>query len=167
MTEEQLQAKREYNNLRYHNMTPEQRQEKNKRQHANRIKRIGFRDKERARGKVYRASLSLDQKKAKLVKNNESRRQREANNPTDWREHHLQRNYGLTLEAWNAMLESQNGCCAICKEKPNGNQPFNVDHNHVTDKVRAILCTPCNTAIGKMKDSPVRLRAAADYLERY
>ena len=68
------------------------------------------------------------------------------------------------------MFENQNGLCAICQQPPKGNTAVNgrmcVDHDHKTGKVRKLLCFNCNTAIGKMSDSPALLREAADYLER-
>lgn len=74
--------------------------------------------------------------------------------------------YGMTIQDWKALYEAQGGNCAICSgplsESPRGPQ---VDHCHDTDSVRGILCTPCNITLGQMKDDPVRLRAAADYLE--
>ena len=40
-----------------------------------------------------------------------------------------------------------------------------VDHCHDTNRVRGLLCTNCNVAIGHMKDDVERLRAAISYLE--
>jgi hypothetical protein len=51
--------------------------------------------------------------------------------------------------------------CSIC----GGAFQLVGDHNHGTGKARGILCRNCNLAIGNMKDDPVRLRKAADYLE--
>jgi hypothetical protein len=48
--------------------------------------------------------------------------------------------YGVTLPMWDAMLATQNGLCAICGEKP----PTDIDHDHVTGKVRGLLCSYCN-----------------------
>lgn len=63
------------------------------------------------------------------------------------------------------MLERQGGVCAICKEKPK-NGRLAIDHLHGTDKVRGLLCSPCNTALGLFKDDPERLAAAIEYLKR-
>jgi hypothetical protein len=41
------------------------------------------------------------------------------------------------------------------------------DHDHTTGQFRGWLCHRCNVSLGLMADDPVRLRAAADYLERH
>jgi hypothetical protein len=78
------------------------------------------------------------------------------------RKSHLKRKYGLTLEAFDALLESQGGGCAICGKL----DVDHVDHDHRTGRVRGILCFRCNVAIGQMDDDPERLLAAASYLSR-
>lgn len=85
------------------------------------------------------------------------------------------RTYGLSLEGFETLLAAQGGLCAICRVDMESlaDSPFGkprtgvcVDHNHDTGKVRGLLCSACNKAIGLMKDNAVRLRAAADYLDR-
>jgi hypothetical protein len=39
---------------------------------------------------------------------------------------------------------------------------MHVDHCHITGKVRALVCRPCNTGMGMFKDDDVLLQAAAD-----
>ncbi len=75
---------------------------------------------------------------------------------------HLMRTYGLSVEALDAMLDSQHGVCAICQTEP----AAHVDHDHQTDKVRGLLCFRCNAALGQLGDDPVVVRRAARYLER-
>lgn len=80
---------------------------------------------------------------------------------------HLKTAYGLTLDEFDKMLESQGGGCAICGKKPEAGKPKTrmvVDHCHTTGKVRGILCDLCNTAIGKFQDSKELLLKAAKYL---
>jgi hypothetical protein len=66
---------------------------------------------------------------------------------------------------------SQNNLCAICncEEKTannrTGSTSLSMDHDHKTGILRALLCQDCNLSLGKMKDDPIRLRAAADYIE--
>lgn len=77
-------------------------------------------------------------------------------------------NYNLTAEGFNALWLEQKGQCAICNVSlvPKGRSANSavVDHNHDTGEVRGILCRPCNSGIGYLKDSPDILQNAADYL---
>jgi hypothetical protein len=99
-------------------------------------------------------------------------------NPTDkWRRNNQERHreharrselkklYGITPEEYDELLASQNGVCAICSEPdPNGIR-LPIDHDHNTGRVRGLLCTPCNRALGGFKDNPALLRSALTYLE--
>lgn len=71
------------------------------------------------------------------------------------------RKYGLSHAEYEAMLAAQDGKCAICGEKGK----LVVDHNHQTDAVRSLLCSPCNTAIGLFKEDTDRMKAAIQYLD--
>lgn len=72
--------------------------------------------------------------------------------------------YGLTAEAYDALLAKQDGRCGICK-RPAGDQRLHVDHCHDSDRVRGLLCGNCNRGIGCLGDDPARIRAAAAYVE--
>lgn len=78
--------------------------------------------------------------------------------------HFRKRQYGLTDGAYNEMLTKQGGLCAVCSIHMPHPQ---VDHNHLTGKVRALLCKLCNMGLGSFHDSPTRLRTAALYLEKF
>ncbi len=66
---------------------------------------------------------------------------------------------------YNALMEQQNGGCRICGKRPNPkHRAFHVDHDHVTGKVRGILCKTCNTALGMLGDSVAGLMRAVEYL---
>lgn len=79
-----------------------------------------------------------------------------------------QRDYGLSKTDFRELMERQGGVCAICRqpERARGKRVLSVDHDHVSGRVRGLLCHHCNAAIGHFADDPARLRAAADYLER-
>jgi len=77
------------------------------------------------------------------------------------RKYKLRTKYGLTLEQYEAMLAAQNGKCSICK---NAHDKMCVDHCHSSGRIRGILCDPCNTAIGLLKDNPYVVKSARDYL---
>lgn len=54
--------------------------------------------------------------------------------------------------------------CDICGREPK-DRAHAVDHDHATGKLRGILCGPCNTALGMLRDSPDLMRRAAAYIE--
>lgn len=58
------------------------------------------------------------------------------------------------------MLAAQGGLCDICRAAP----ATQVDHDHVTGAVRALLCFNCNGGLGQFRDDPEVLRVAADYV---
>lgn len=73
---------------------------------------------------------------------------------------------GITVEEFDAMLLAQGGRCGICgTTEPGGRRgTFNVDHDHVTGKVRKLLCYGCNVGLGHFRDDPELCDAAAAYL---
>jgi hypothetical protein len=79
------------------------------------------------------------------------------------------RRYGVSKVDYDALLERQGGSCAICHTTDWGNgrsgRP-NIDHDHVTGKVRGLLCWNCNVAIGHFGDSKQTLVAALSYLDK-
>lgn len=91
----------------------------------------------------------------------------QANNPRKRKAQRISA-YGLTMDQYEAMLESQNYECAICGYNDTENKKMFpvIDHNHATGEVRGILCANCNRMIGKAHDNPEVLRMAARYLEK-
>lgn len=86
--------------------------------------------------------------------------------------------YNITFEDYARLLESQDFGCAICSRvfddfKIDGRYG-DVDHDHACcdgpkscgECVRGILCHLCNKGLGFFADSPQRLEAAKQYLER-
>lgn len=54
--------------------------------------------------------------------------------------------YGITIEQFDAMVISQGGRCALCQKTVE--HTLNVDHCHQTSQVRGLLCRGCNVALG-------------------
>jgi hypothetical protein len=73
---------------------------------------------------------------------------------------------------YNKLFKEQNGRCAICKQSEtslgnNGKiRDLSTDHSHITGRVRGLLCSPCNTAIGLLKDNIEILKSTIDYLTK-
>jgi len=78
----------------------------------------------------------------------------------DRRAGRLRQLYGLTREAFDAMVDAQGGRCRICGR----NADLVVDHEHGSMLVRGLLCGTCNSALGLFGDDPVVIEAAARYL---
>lgn len=84
------------------------------------------------------------------------------------RRHNLKRNYGLTANEFEQMRLSQLGRCAICRSLPD--EPHGVlvvDHCHMTDRIRQLLCNNCNMAVGLLHDDPVTATELVVYLLRH
>jgi hypothetical protein len=85
--------------------------------------------------------------------------------------------YGMTPDELNELLRNQKGRCAICRIKLSKDfftrsavgraTAVHVDHDHLTDMARGILCHHCNLGIGNFRDSVKLLKAAVAYLEGY
>ena len=77
--------------------------------------------------------------------------------------------YGVSKEWFDSILKAQGGVCAICTSPDTGlkGKAFAVDHNHKTNRVRGLLCSKCNTALGSFKDSVELLKSAIAYLEKH
>jgi hypothetical protein len=79
-------------------------------------------------------------------------------------------NYRCTHEEYAAMLDAQSGKCAICGREEtatrNGRvKQLSVDHDHVTGRIRALLCGGCNVGLGAFQNNPAALAAAIEYLK--
>jgi Autographiviridae endonuclease VII len=55
---------------------------------------------------------------------------------------------GITPEVYADLLTKQEGRCAICRTADPGRKSWCIDHDHVTGKVRGLLCWKCNLALG-------------------
>lgn len=93
-------------------------------------------------------------------------------NPDKAKNHHLKKRFGITLEAYNEMWEVQGGVCAICGKpetvvdnRTKLPRSLAVDHDHVTDEVRGLLCMACNQGVGNFREDPETMRKAAKYIE--
>ncbi len=77
------------------------------------------------------------------------------------RDRQLRQKYGISEQDFVALAAQQRGVCAICASSDR----LAVDHDHVTGKVRGLLCRKCNWAIGNFDDSPEILAEALRYLK--
>lgn len=73
--------------------------------------------------------------------------------------------YGITAAEYEAILEAQNGRCAICQKARGLSRRLAVDHDHETGMVRGLLCDPCNRIIMGRYDIAALGRAIAYHLD--
>lgn len=92
-------------------------------------------------------------------------RERYARDPKYRRRYLLAKKYGMTLDAYDALLEAQGGVCAICGEAGADAKMLAVDHDHNTGKVRGLLCDKCNQGIGLFRDDPELMAKAIQYIK--
>lgn len=76
----------------------------------------------------------------------------------------LKKEYGLTKDQYLEMVAVTDGACFICNEKPASHFSLHVDHCHKTKKVRGLLCSRCNQALGLFRESTKLLNKAEEYL---
>ena len=86
----------------------------------------------------------------------------------------IQREYGITLADYNAQLRRQAHRCAVCRRpetivsKRTGKpRRLAVDHDHVTGRLRGLLCHRCNVLVWAMEDNHTTLHAIEAYIEAF
>jgi len=82
-----------------------------------------------------------------------------------WRR--IEKEYGLTKGLFEELKERQVNCCAICARLFTDDSKIHIDHCHKTNKVRGLLCGPCNQALGLFQETTAILKKAQDYLDCY
>lgn len=80
--------------------------------------------------------------------------------PNAEREQKLKQRYGLTEAKYNEIIERQKGRCGICHRF----RRLVVDHCHAGGRVRGLLCSNCNSALGLFEENLTVLANAVKYL---
>ena len=78
----------------------------------------------------------------------------------------LKKRYGLSVIAFETMLNGQGGKCAICGTTEWGRWGPNVDHDHITGRVRGLICFKCNIALGYLEYLKKYVERVKNYLKR-
>jgi len=106
---------------------------------------------QRERVKKYRESLTQEQK---YLTNRNTK---------------LKRAYGLSHEQVEEMKRLQDYRCYTCGrlEIEAGSKGLVVDHNHTTGKIRKLLCSSCNTALGLLDENPKIFSSFIKYIEEH
>lgn len=102
----------------------------------------------------------LQKAKDYRARNLDAVRERDRSQRRQWRRRLA--TYGLTVADYQRMHDEQDGRCAICR-KPSTR--LAVDHCHRTNRVRGLLCKPCNLAVGNVLENAETARALVEYVE--
>jgi len=86
----------------------------------------------------------------------------------------IKREYGITLDQYNDLLRRQAHRCAVCRRPETARSKstgaphrLSVDHDHVTGKVRGLLCKRCNILVWALEDNHVTLASIHGYIEDF
>lgn len=80
------------------------------------------------------------------------------------RANNLLRFFGITVDQYDAILDAQDGVCAICA-KPPLTQRLAVEHDHETGEILGLCCSYCNRwLLGRHGRDPKKYDRAAEYL---
>ena len=137
----------------------------------NRQKQRDYTKKYYKRTRAERLVYARKYRKENKLAESEKQKLRRKLNRAKYRNAWLMRKYGINLDQYKELLDSQNGQCPIClisKEehlKRHGRFLY-VDHCHQKGKVRGILCDHCNNGLGRFKDNVEFLKRAIEYLQR-
>ena len=101
--------------------------------------------------------------------NNAAQAKHARKRPRELLSRHRRSRFNLTIEGYQALLDAQGGVCAICGQpetriRQGHVRQLSIDHDHETGKIRGLLCSSCNVALGNFKDSLESLSNAIDYL---
>lgn len=141
-------------NITWANMTPSEKDD------FNRLRREKY-----AQDKTLRDSISV-RNRAWAKANRESINKRLRSNPEALKSNHLKK-YGITLVEYNTRLELQGNKCACCgRLEPGGKGSFAVDHDHITGKIRGLICNSCNLGIGHLGDTLEGVASAYEYMRK-
>ena len=58
--------------------------------------------------------------------------------------------YGISPEQYDALVLRSAGFCELCarQSERSGNMELVLDHDHATNRLRGLLCSPCNRVLG-------------------
>lgn len=107
------------------------------------------------------ANLEAKTRYHKTIKHDPTYREKE-------RDRRMKRKFGISMQERKDMLKSQDSKCAICRvQLSDTGHLTHTDHDHVTGKVRGILCTNCNRGLGHFQDSQNIIEKALTYLNTH
>lgn len=76
--------------------------------------------------------------------------------------------WGLSPEEFGQMLSGQDNKCSICRrDQSEIRRSFDIDHDHLTGKIRSLLCNRCNITLGRCEESVEIFESIISYLKKH
>jgi hypothetical protein len=77
------------------------------------------------------------------------------------------RELGIDRDIYDGFLHDQDNRCGICRKPGTDKLRLAIDHNHVTGRVRGLLCRNCNSRVLPMfENDPSRAARLVEWLDR-
>ena len=137
-----------------------------------RIKKAEWVEKNKEHLKEYNRKRMLDPKVV-ARKRETTKKWKEANKEhitRQAREYKFNKTYGINVDTYLLMIKEQGNICVLCEKEFESNfkavgkvYPC-IDHCHITGKVRKLLCTNCNTALGLVRENKKTLFNMIKYI---
>ena len=83
--------------------------------------------------------------------------------PEYTRAYNLNKKYKITPLQYRQIFLAQDRVCKVCGKSSKGT--LHVDHDHVSGKIRGLLCSKCNTMLGLSDESIETLNKAIQYIK--
>lgn len=98
-----------------------------------------------------------------MAKHNAWQRNVRESDPRRYAIYRIRNRYKVSDAEAEQLLQQKALGCQACgsKKRPH------IDHDHVTGKVRGILCHNCNVTLGQVKDKISQLKSLILYLEKH
>lgn len=74
--------------------------------------------------------------------------------------------YKITREDYDRLVAEQGGRCGVCGCECSERDVLSVDHCHESNRIRGLLCSACNRAVGLLGDRVETVAAALAYLNK-
>ena len=111
-----------------------------------------------------------EKQRAAQLKSYHKNKHKKVYDPRKKRNYRLLQDHNMTIEQYDARMEAQGNCCAICGlpgDQDQMGRSMPIDHNHETGEYREIICSHCNTALGLVKDNIETLKKMIAYLRKH
>ena len=112
----------------------------------------------------YKRSYYKNLDKTRSLKRNNYKLQVERKGKDYVKSRSIKNSYKISLDDYNKMLLEQDNKCKTCNISFTDSVKPNVDHCHSTGRVRGLLCSSCNKALGFVKDNTETLNNLIKYL---